>query len=114
MLKPYADVEVGCAGANIKQSLAAEKPGKRAKGAVLNNNAIKHHLTELRNAGNDRNAFDLAVKNLKDSKSLKLPELAEIARQFSLSATSYKSKAGAHSDIEKHSSARDVLKNKVS
>jgi hypothetical protein len=106
MLKPYADVEVGSACANIKQSLAAEKPAKRAKAsgrtgtAVLNDSAIQRHLAELRNAGNDRNAFDLALKNLKDSKSIKLPDLAEIARQFSLSVTSYKSKAAAHSDIE--------------
>jgi hypothetical protein len=107
MLKPYGDVEVGGACANIKQSLTAEKPTRRAKvpgrtsTAVLNDAAIQRHLTELRNAGTDRNAFDLAFKNLKDSKSIKLPDLAEIARQFSLSVTPYKSKAAALSDIEK-------------
>lgn len=111
MLKPYADVEVGSACSNIKQSLA-EKPPKRPKGG-LNNGAIQHHLSELRNAGKDRNAFDLAFKSLKDSKSVKLPELVEIARQFSLSATSYKSKAAAHSDIEKAFVRQGRFENKV-
>jgi hypothetical protein len=113
MLKPYADVEVGSACANIVQSLAAKKPAKRAKGAVLNDSAIQRHLIDLRNAGNNRNAFDLAVKNLKDSKSIKLPDLTEIARQFSLSATSYKSKAAAFSDIEKAFVRQGRFENKV-
>src|SRR5262249_54757988 len=114
MLKPYADVEVGSACANIKQSLAAEKLTKRAKGSAINNSAIQRHLTELRNAGNDRNAFDLDFKNLNDSKPIKLQELTEIARQFSLSATSYKSKAAAHSDIEKAFVRQGRFENKVS
>jgi hypothetical protein len=114
MLKPYADVEVGSACANIAQSLAAKKQPKRPKEAVLNDSAIQRHLIELRNAGNDRNAFDLALKTLKDSKSIKLPDLAEIARQFSRSATSYKSKAAAHLDIEKAFVRQGRFENKVS
>jgi hypothetical protein len=120
MLKPYADVDVGSACANIKQSLAAEKPKKpanttgRASAAVPDANAIQLHLTKLRNAGTDRNAFDVALKNLKASKSVKLPDLAEIARQFSQSVTSYKSKAAAHSDIEKAFVRQGRFENKVS
>jgi hypothetical protein len=119
LLKPYRDAEVDSACANIKQSLAA-KPAKSGKGsgrkgaAVLNDSAIKLHLTELRNAGISRTAFDLALKKLKDSKSIKLPDLAEIARQFSLSVTSYKSKAAAHSDIEKAFVRHGRFENKVS
>jgi hypothetical protein len=63
-------------------------------------NVIQQHLTALRDAGTDQKAFDLAFKELKASKSLKLPDLAEIARQFSLSVKAYKSKAAAHADIE--------------
>lgn len=103
MLKPYADVEVGSACANIKQSLTAETRRGRGRGTTvgLNESEIQRHLTELRNAGSDRSAFDQALKNLKDSKSIKLADLAQIARQFSLSVTAYKSKAVAYSDIEK-------------
>jgi hypothetical protein len=119
MLKPYSEVEVGSACADITQSIAtpkaprAPKPPKVPKEPVLDDGVIRHHLIELRNAGNDRNAFDLALKNLKESKSIKLPVHAEIARQFSLSEKSYKSKAAAHSDIEKAFVRQGRFENKV-
>jgi hypothetical protein len=108
ILKSYSDSQVDKACADIMHSLseAAAKSAKRTKAlgrasAARDNNAIEQHVTELRAAGTDPKAFDLAFKKLKASKSVKLPELAEIARQFSLSVTAYKSKADAHSDIEK-------------
>jgi hypothetical protein len=109
ILKPYSDVEVGKACAAIKHCLnqAAEKPAKRPKAPARSSapppgdGAIQQHVTELRNAGTDGPAFDLALKNLKASKSLKSADLSEIARQFSLSVTKYKSKAAAYDDIEK-------------
>ena len=108
MLKSYSDTQVDKACAVIKHSLsqAAAKPARRTSTAGRSStspdqNAIQRHLTELREAGTDQNAFDLAFKKLKASKSVKLPDLAEIARQFSLSVTAYKSKAAAYSDIEK-------------
>jgi hypothetical protein len=108
MLKPYSDVEVGQACAEIKRGLsqAAERPAKRVKTPVgpnasaSNTSAVQSHLTELRSAGIDRVAFDLALKNLKESKSIKSADLSDIARQFSLSVTKYKSKAAAYADIE--------------
>jgi hypothetical protein len=120
MLQPYGDVDVDNACASIKQRLVAEKPAKRPKAssrtgaAVLNESAIQLHLTELRTAGTDRNAFDVALKKLKASKSIKLPDLAEIARQLSRSETSYKSKAAALSDIEQAFVRQKRFENKVS
>jgi hypothetical protein len=108
LLKPYSDAAVDKACADIKHSLnqAAAKPARRSKApatktAGREDNAIDRHLTELRKAGADQNAFDVAFKKLKASKSLKLPDLAEIAHQFSLSVAAYESKAAAYTDIEK-------------
>jgi hypothetical protein len=108
MLKPYADMPVDKVCAEIKQnlSLSAKNPAKRSSARAgastsFNQDLIQQHLTELRNAGIDQQAFDLAFKKLKASKSLKSPDIAEIARQFSLSVTAYKSKTVAYSDIEK-------------
>ena len=108
ILKPYSDMQVAKACADIKHHLsqATAKPAKRGKAAgqsstIPNQDAIQQHLTELRDASTDQQAFDLAFTKLKASKSVKLPDLAEIARQFSLSVTAYKSKPAAYSDIEK-------------
>jgi hypothetical protein len=107
LLRPYSDAPVDKACAEIKHSLSrsAERPAGRtkavAKSAVtLNQNLIEQHLASLRQAGTDQSAFDLSFERLKTSKSVKLPDLSEIARQFSLSVTAYKSKAAAYSDIE--------------
>jgi hypothetical protein len=108
ILKPYSDMQVAKACADIKHHLsqAAVKPAKRGKAAgqssaAPDQDAIQRHLTELRDAGTDQQAFDLTFSKLKASKSVKLADLAEIARQFSLSVTAYKSKGAAYSDIEK-------------
>ena len=108
MLKPYSGMPVEKACAEIKQALGppAKKPVKRGNtrtGTVtsLNQDLIQQHLTELREAGTDQQAFDLAFAKLKASKSVKSPDIAEIARQFSLSVTAYKSKTAAYADIEK-------------
>jgi hypothetical protein len=108
ILKPYSFTQLTKACADIKRHLseATAKPAKRGKAAgksstVPNQDAIQRHLTELRGAGTDQQAFDLAFKKLKASKSVKLADLAEIARQFSLSVAAYKSKPAAYSDIEK-------------
>jgi hypothetical protein len=108
ILKPYSDMQVAKACADIEHHLsqATAKPAKRGKAAgqsstAPDQDAIQRHLTELRDAGTDQQAFDLAFQKLKASKSIKLPDLSEIARQFSLSVTAYKSKTAAYSDIEK-------------
>jgi hypothetical protein len=108
ILKPYSDMRLVEACTEIKHQLsqATAKPPKRGKVAsksstVPNQDAIQQHLTNLRGAGTDQQAFDLAFNKLKATKSAKLPDVAEIARQFSLSVTAYKSKAAAYSDIEK-------------
>jgi hypothetical protein len=93
ILKPYSDIQVAQACADIKRHLseATAKPASRGKAAgksntVPNQDAIQQHLTELREAGTNQQAFDLAFEKLKASKSVKSADLAEIAR---------------HSDIEK-------------
>jgi len=108
ILKRYSDMPVDKACAEIKQTLSqpAETPAKPTKqsarsSASLNQDLIQQHLTELREAGADRQAFDLAFNKLKAAKSLKSPDVSEIARQFSLSVTAYKSKPAAYTDIEK-------------
>ncbi len=120
ILKPYSDMQVAQACADIKQHLsqATAKPANRCKAAgksstVPNQDAIQRHLTELRDASTDQQAFDLAFKKLKASKSAKLADVAEIARQFSLSVTAYKSKAVAYSDIEKAFVRQSRFENKL-
>jgi hypothetical protein len=107
LLQPYSDAPVDKACVEVKLSLSQspEKPGRARTAAkstaAPDQNLIQQHLTELREAGTDQRTFELAFKKLKASKSLKSPEVAEIARQFSLSITAYKSKKAAYSDIEK-------------
>jgi hypothetical protein len=108
ILKPFSDMQVAEACADIRHyvSQATAKPAKRGKaagqpGTTPDQGAIQRHLTELRDAGTNRQAFELALKKLKASKSVKSADLAEIARQFSLSVTAYKSKTAAYADIEK-------------
>ncbi len=105
-LKLHADksVDAFCAAAREK---LAEKPRARNKGSssgsipAANEAAIGDHVRQLREAGTDRQAFDAAFEQLKVDKAIKSPDVAEIARQYSLSVTKYKSIKAAHSDIEK-------------
>jgi len=120
MLKAYSDLPVKKATANInfRLSQAATKAARRSKAqprapTARDEDAIQRHLTELRDAGTDQQAFDLALKKLKASKSIKLPDLADIARQFSLSVTAYKSKPAAYSDIEKAFVRQALFENKL-
>jgi hypothetical protein len=107
ILKPYSNIQIAQACAEIKRHLSeptpkAPKPPKPPKPPSQSDpEAVQGHLSELREAGTDQPAFALAFKKLKASKSVKLADLAEIARQFSRSVTAYKTKAAAYSDIEK-------------
>jgi hypothetical protein len=104
ILKPYSNIQTAQACADIKRYLSepTPKPPKPPKPpSQPDPEAIQRHLSELRDAGTDQPAFALAFKKLKASKSVKLADLAEIARQFSRSVTAYKTKAAAYSDIEK-------------
>jgi len=108
MLKPFAAEPVNqfCAKVRIAINQASTRPINRKKkvanpGAVREATAPPRHLSFLREAGTNRDAFDRALATLKSDKNLKLPDLAEIARQYSLSVTAYKSKVAAYSDIEK-------------
>jgi len=119
-LKHYSDRPVNKACAEIKQSVAraAQRPTKPTKksaksSATPNQDLIQHHLGELRAAGTNQQAFDLAFNKLKASKCLKSPDVSEIARQFSLSVTAYKSKPAAYSDIEKAFIRQGRFENKL-
>jgi hypothetical protein len=118
ILKPYSDTQLAKACSDIKRHLSEPKPAKRGKAPgkppiTPDQEAIRRHLAELRGAGTDQQAFDLAFKKLKASKSVKSGDLAEIAHQFSLSVTAYKSKAAAYSDIEKAFVRKARFENKL-
>jgi hypothetical protein len=108
MLKPFADKQVDQFCADTKDSLnqaLAKAPSRRRSGAGVgtpsSDAAIPRHVSDLRTAMTDRDAFDLALGRLKAARSVKLSDVAEIARQYSLSVAAYKSKASAYTDIEK-------------
>lgn len=107
-LAPHAETFVNafCADARTKLSQQLEKPkGKRASASVgtsaSNDEAIRKHVMQLRDAGTNRQAFEAAFERLKGDKDVKSPDVAEIARQYSTSVTKYKSIKAAHTDIEK-------------
>jgi hypothetical protein len=115
VLKPYSDMQLAEACVNIKRHLSEATPKRPKPGppGPPDPEAIQRHLTELRSAGTDQPAFALAFKKLKASKSVKLADLAQIARQFSLSVTAYKTKAAAYSDIEKEFVRQARFENKL-
>lgn len=108
-LKPHSELQVAafCTSVRAGLSHAAQKPVARrkapgsVKSAVANSTLINHHLSALRNAGADRKTFDTALASLKADNSLRSSELAEVARQYGLTVTKYKSMSAAHADIEK-------------
>jgi hypothetical protein len=97
------DLFVAEVRARLGQAEAKPKARKKAaaESAPRNEDAIGDHVAQLRGAGTDRPMFDQALDRLKADKSLKLPELAEIARQYSDSVTRYKSISAAQNDISK-------------
>lgn len=123
-LGPHAGKTVGafCAQAEAWLSQEAEKPKGRIKArskatakqsATSNEDAIKGYLDRLRSAGTDRYAFEAALERLKADKSLKSPDVAEIARRYADTVTKYKSMAAAHSDISKAFIQQARFANKV-
>jgi hypothetical protein len=117
ILRAYSDTQLTKACADIKHRLSAPgpkppKPPKPPSGQP-DPDIVQQHLTVLRGAGIDEAAFEVAFKKLKASKSVKLADLAEIARQFSRSVTAYKSKAVAYSDIQKVFIHRARFENKL-
>jgi len=104
----YKTVQAFCDAAAGALSLLTDKSRERQKMsksagrvAIRNDDAIVHHVAQLRQSGTDRAAFDVSFENLKADKSLKAADVAEIARQYSLSITKYKSIGAAQTDIEK-------------
>ena len=97
-------VDAFCAAA---RTTLAEKPKVRKKVSssdgipAVNDPVIRDHVKQLRDAGTDRQAFDAAFARLKGDTAVKAPHVAEIARQYSLSVTKYKSIKAAQTDIEK-------------
>src|SRR5262245_51499714 len=116
-LGPHADksVEVFIATIESKLSLAnaKSKSRTRATSKLLNEDAIRYHIGQLSQAGTDRTAFDHALGELNSDKSLKLGDLAEIARQYSASVTKYKSTAAALQDITKAFIRQSRFENKL-
>ena len=99
-------------------SEAAAKPKGRSKApatksATSNEEAIASYLATLRNAGIDRANFEAVLATLKADKSLKSPEVAEIARRYANTVTKYKSIAAAHADISSAFTQRARFANKV-
>lgn len=102
-LKPHSDKSVESFVLDLKGGFAAPKMPSRknaaAKERIFNESAIKHHVERLRNAGTDEGALEHALVQIKNDRSVKLPEIAEIARQYSGTVTKYKSAASAREDI---------------
>jgi hypothetical protein len=99
-------------------SEAAAKPKSRSKSAATksatsNEEAIASYLAALRNARIDRADFEAVLARLKADKSLKSPEVAEIARRYANSVTKYKSIAAAHADISSAFTERARFASKV-
>jgi hypothetical protein len=109
MLAPYASTSVSafCADIGARLRASGEKPKRQKKTAATkqagagNEAAIARYITELRSAGTDRPAFEVAFERLKSDRSLKAADVGEIARQYATSVTKYKSLAAAHADISK-------------
>ena len=109
ILIPHADKSVNafCRDVTSRLNKAAEKPNTRKKASVAsksivpNEDAVRRHVGQLRDAGVDRRAFETAISKLKADKSVKSLDVAEIARQYSDTITKYKSIAAAQADIEK-------------
>jgi hypothetical protein len=118
-LRPHADKSVDIFVATIERSLSQTKakPKGRTKASApnkpLNEDAIRRHVSQLRQAGTERVAFDRALDELKADKALKLADFAAIARQYSDSVTKYKSTASALQDISKAFIRQSRFENKL-
>lgn len=119
MLETHAARTVGefCASTGDALKALTDKPKGRRKGSrtpiAANEDAIRLYVVGLREAGTDRTAFEHIFAKLKTDKSVKSRELGEIARQYSLSITRYKSIAAARSDIEKAFVRQARFENKI-
>jgi hypothetical protein len=120
VLAPHANMSVAafCADAETRiQQTQRTKSRKKAPvsvGAVESNSeAIREYVTQLRDAGTDQQAFDAAFERLRGDKAIKSPYVGEIARQYSLSATKYKSIKAAHADIKRTFLRQARFENKV-
>jgi hypothetical protein len=101
-LEPHAERSVDEFCTNVREKLhqAGQKPKVRKK-TPLNEEGIGHHVTQLRGAGTDRQAFDAAFDRLKADQIVKASDVAEIARRYADSVTKYKSTDAALSAISK-------------
>jgi hypothetical protein len=115
VMKPYERKAVDEFCAMARQGLRnLSKKSKGANGKSSRNEAqVLEHVARLRGAGTDRQAFETAMVNLKADKSVKPPDVAEIARHYALSVTKYKSAAAALIDIEKAFVRNSRFENKV-
>ena len=111
-------VETFSAYVQVWLSEAAAKPKGRSrspatKNTTSNEEAIASYLEALHNAGIDRAAFEAVLATLKADKSLKSPEVAEIARRYANTVTKYKSIAAAHAGISSAFTERARFASKV-
>ena len=106
-LSPHVNISVEAYVTDAKERLSRPqtKP-KRAKTvagsgkkAALDEAAVLNMIDNLQRAGTDPAAFEQAFNAVRTDKSLKLAEVAEIARRYAGTATSYKSKSAAQKDI---------------
>lgn len=108
-IAPHDGKAVAACCSELKQALSRPvenpKAKKKASGpkavAADPGASVQTHLAALRGAGGDQEQFNAAFVRLKADKSVKAGDAAEIAHQFALTVTKYKSKAAAFVDIEK-------------
>jgi hypothetical protein len=122
VLQPHAHREVGAFVRDVNVRLSQAGGMKRPKkGSVpsktvsLNCERIEHHVSHLRNAGVDQADFSAAFENVKADKSLRLADMAEIARLYSDSdvKVTYRSAAAAQKDISAAFVRRARFLNKI-
>ena len=108
VLGPHAEKPVDVFVAETLNSLSRppklksrKNTSELSKSYPVNEDAVRHHVAQLRNAGTNRSSFDQAMDKLKSDNALRLADLTEIAHQYSSSVTKYKSIASAHQDISK-------------
>jgi len=107
ILGPQANNSVEAFVTDTKRRLREGSPKATSRkkapavAAPLNDSAIRSYVAQLSRAGTDRAAFNGVFERLKADKLLRLPELTEIAHQYSGGVAKLKSIASAHEDISK-------------
>jgi hypothetical protein len=121
VLRPHGDILVSRFVTEFSERLtqgkerrpARKRSTKKSGTASLNETAIGFHVSQLHEAGTEQDSFDEAFNRLNADKSLKLGDVAEIARRYANSVTKYRSLSAARKDISQAFVRRARFENKL-